>query len=179
MRVQTPAALMDYAIYKWGEPEFILCDRFRLNDLLDWNERHRIPIIPRVTRWSEASEDIRALRKMAKDGPLSVAAEAATLIGASLAVARVKSDDAGSMRLVKRGTNNQSRDDVAAASDVGGWGIRAGAGQVGSRDGCLSAHGQPVIISASSSGSAHGWHLDIPERAGCEQWAHKPRTRRC
>ena len=52
---------------------------------------------------------------MAKDGPLSVAAEAATLIGASLAVARVKSDDAGSMRLVKRGTNNQSRDDVAAA----------------------------------------------------------------
>ena len=44
-----------------------------------------------------------------------MAAEAATLIGASLAVARVKSDDAGSMRLVKRGTNNQSRDDVAAA----------------------------------------------------------------
>ena len=98
-----------------GSGEFILCDRFRLNDLLDWNEQHRIPIIPRVTRWSEASEDIRALRKMAKDGPLSVSAAAATLIGASLAVARVKSDDAGSMRLVKRGTNNQSRDDVAAA----------------------------------------------------------------
>ena len=91
LRVQPPGDLMDFAISRFGEPEFILCDRFRLNDLLDWNERHRIPIIPRVTRWSEASEDIRALRKLAKDGPLSVAAEAATLIGASLAVARVKS----------------------------------------------------------------------------------------
>ena len=115
LRVQPPGDLMDFAIQRFGSPEFILCDRFRLNDLLDWNERHRIPILPRVTRWSEASEDIRALRKLAKDGPLSVSPDAATLIGASLAVARVKSDDAGSMRLVKRGTNNQSRDDVAAA----------------------------------------------------------------
>ena len=115
LRVQPPGDLMDFAVSRFGAPEFILCDRFRLNDLLDWNETHRIPILPRVTRWSEASEDIRALRKLSKDGPLSVSPDAATLIGASLAVARVKSDDAGSMRLVKRGTNNQSRDDVAAA----------------------------------------------------------------
>ena len=66
LRVQPPGDLMDFAISRFGEPEFILCDRFRLNDLLDWNERHRIPILPRVTRWSEASEDIRALRKLAK-----------------------------------------------------------------------------------------------------------------
>ena len=89
--MQPPATLWISRLVHWGEPEFILCDRFRFNDLLDWNEAHRIPILPRVTRWSEASEDIRALRKLAKDGPLSVAAEAATLIGASLAVARVKS----------------------------------------------------------------------------------------
>ena len=69
LRVQPPGDLMDFASSRWGSPEFILCDRFRLNDLLDWNEQHRIPIIPRVTRWSEASEDIRALRKLAKDGP--------------------------------------------------------------------------------------------------------------
>ena len=55
LRVQPPGDLMDFAISRFGEPEFILCDRFRLNDLLDWNERHRIPIIPRVTRWSEAA----------------------------------------------------------------------------------------------------------------------------
>ena len=54
LRVQPPGDLMDFAIQRFGSPEFILCDRFRLNDLLDWNERHRIPIIPRVTRWSEA-----------------------------------------------------------------------------------------------------------------------------
>ena len=42
-------------------------------------------------------------------------AKSGKLIEASLSVAVVKSDDAGSQRLVKAGTNNSSRDDVAAA----------------------------------------------------------------
>ena len=36
------------------------------------------------------------------------------LVAASLSAALVKNDDQGSMRLVKRGTNNTARDDVAA-----------------------------------------------------------------
>ena len=56
-----------------------------------------------MTRWSESSEDIRALRKMAKDGPLSVDPGSAALLEASLAVASVKNDDAGNVRLQKRG----------------------------------------------------------------------------
>ena len=72
-----------------------------------------------MTRWSESSEDIRALRKMAGDGPLAVDPGSAPLLEASLAVAAVKNDDAGNVRLQKRGSNNTSRDDVAAALTLG------------------------------------------------------------
>ena len=71
--------------------------------------------MPRVTRWSEASEDIRAVRKFAADGPLAVEPGSRPLLAASLAAAMVQNDDQGSVRLVKRGTNNTGRDDVAAA----------------------------------------------------------------
>ena len=44
------------------------------------------------------------------------------LIATSLSQAMVKNDDAGNFRLVKRSTNiHCARDDVAAASDPGGW----------------------------------------------------------
>ena len=113
LRVQPPAALVRAVRGAWGAPEIIFCDRFRLPELQD--VVNGTAIVPRVARWSEASEDIRALRKAALDGPLAVAPESRALIAASLAVAMVKSDDQGSVRLAKRGTNNQARDDVAAA----------------------------------------------------------------
>ena len=72
------------------------------------------PLEARVSRWSEASADIRALRRLAKDGPWTVDADSRLLIAASLAAAVVKSDDQGSTRLVKS-ANNTARDDVAAA----------------------------------------------------------------
>ena len=113
LRVQPPAELWRAVRDAWGGPEVIFCDRFRLPELQD--AVNGTPVVPRVARWSEASEDIRALRKAALDGPLAVAPESRSLIAASLAVAMVKSDDQGSVRLSKRGTNNCARDDVAAA----------------------------------------------------------------
>ena len=113
LRVQPVAQLHAAALAEWGQPDCILADRFRLNELRDCVRG--VPLVERVTRWSEASEDIRALRKVAKDGPLSCDPESALLVTASLASAMVKNDDQGSVRLVKRGTNNTGRDDVAAA----------------------------------------------------------------
>ena len=111
-RVPRPEALIGLAL-SW-RPEVIICDRFRLNELEDC--RIPCPVQPRVSRWSEAAEDIRALRAFAGDGPMSVAQRSRALIEASLAVAQVKNDDQGSFRLVKRDTsNNTARDDVAAA----------------------------------------------------------------
>ena len=105
--------LVDFIRERWGTPDCIICDRFRLGELQD--AAGRVPLISRVARYSEQSEDIRALRKMAKDGPLSVAPDSRPLLMASLAVSEVKNDDAGNMKMVKRGSNNTARDDVAAA----------------------------------------------------------------
>lgn len=109
--LRIPPAGMIVDLVKAWRPEAVVSDRRRINELLDAGLR----VTPRVTRWFEAAADIRALRKLALDGKLAVTEEARGLLTASLAAAVVKSDDGGSMRLVKRGTNNQGRDDVAAA----------------------------------------------------------------
>lgn len=113
LRVQPPAALYGAVRATWGAPEVVFCDRFRLGELQD--AINGTPIVPRIARWSEASEDIRATRKLALDGPLACAPKSRPLLTASLAAAMVKPDDAGNVRMVKRGTNNTGRDDVAAA----------------------------------------------------------------
>ena len=70
-----------------------------------------------MQRWSESSFDIRALRKIVRDGPLSVAPESRAIIQASsLSVTTTKEDDgwldpAGK----KRKSMNESRDDISSA----------------------------------------------------------------
>ncbi len=106
-------------------PQTIICDRFRLPELQD--AKPGAPILPRVSRWSDAAADIRALRKVAKDGPLAVDEVSRALLGASLAAAMVKNDDQGNTRLAKRdATNNSARDDVAVALTLaaGAWARR-------------------------------------------------------
>ena len=114
--LQVPPVAMVWAAIQaeWGKPKALISDRFRVKELQD-TVKNGTRIEERVTRWSDAAEDIRALRRGVKDGPLSVAPECRALIEASLSVAMVKNDDAGSVRLIKRGSNNQARDDVAAA----------------------------------------------------------------
>ena len=113
LRVPPASLLVEQITRTWGRPSSLVCDRFRLDDLRD----ARVPcrVESRVTRWSEASYDIRALRKASQDGPFTVAPDSRALLEGSLSVATVKSDDQGSVRLVKRTSNNESRDDVAAA----------------------------------------------------------------
>ena len=117
LRVQPPSALYRAVVEEWGQPELVICDRFRINELSDVVSGTQV--IPRVSRWSESGDDIRALRRLVKDGPLSLEPESRALLAASLSVAMVKSDDGGNVRMVKRGTNNSSRDDVAAAFVLG------------------------------------------------------------
>ena len=113
LRVPPAKALIKLISETWGQPSNLIVDRFRLDDLRDAG----VPcaVTTRVTRWSEASADIRALRAKSKDGPFSIAQCSRSLLAASLAVCTVKNDDQGSTRLVKRDTNNTARDDVASA----------------------------------------------------------------
>lgn len=112
LRVQPPAALIDAILSEWGKPRFIVCDRFRLDELKD--AAKGIRIVGRVSRWSESASDIRSVRKYAKDGPLSCDPKSRLLLKASLSAALVRSDDSGNQRLEKRSANNTARDDVAA-----------------------------------------------------------------
>ena len=114
LRVQPPAQLWDLIRATWGQPQLIVLDRFRLAEFED-AVSNKVKLEPRVSRWSEAAFDIRALRQMALDGPMAVDPDSQALLATSLSTATVKADDAGSFRLVKKGTNNTARDDVAAA----------------------------------------------------------------
>ena len=113
LRVPPVSLLMTLVKQTWGRPSALIADRFRLDDLHDAGVPCRVT--PRVTRWSESSYDIRALRSRTKDGPFAVSPCSRSLLAASLAVCTVRNDDAGSVRIVKKGFNNQARDDVAAA----------------------------------------------------------------
>ena len=99
---------------RWGLPQGIVCDRFQLTALKQ-AVNGEVLIAPRMTRWSESSEDIRALRAGTRDGPFAAEESSRPLLAASLSVARVKNDESGGTRLVKMGFNNTARDDVAAA----------------------------------------------------------------
>ena len=83
----------------------ILCDRFVLGTLRD-AVAGRWPIVPRVTRWSEATEDISAFRRLVADGPLSIAPECR-----ALAVVRSLLGDRG--RATIRGRYASRRSDTA------------------------------------------------------------------
>ena len=112
LRVQPPELLVAAIRAQWGPPRAMVSDRFRVNELID--AAGRAEVLPRRTRWSEATEDIRALRKSARDGPLAVASGSRAILEASLSASFVKVDDAGNARLEKS-TQNVARDDVAAA----------------------------------------------------------------
>ena len=103
LRVQPPSELWRAVRDAWGTPQSVICDRFRLGELQDCVNGP--PVMPRVSRWSEAAFDIRSLRKLAADGPLAVAESSRPLLAASLSVVLVKNDDQGSMRLSKNGSN--------------------------------------------------------------------------
>ena len=114
LRVQPPARLWQAITSTWGLPVRIICDRFRLGELQDVVEG-ATTIEPRVSRWSEAGFDIRALRRLAADGPMGISEDSRAVLATSLSVSQVKNDDQGNTRIAKKGSNNTARDDVAAA----------------------------------------------------------------
>lgn len=110
-RVPRPSTVVD-RIRQW-RPDVLVCDRFRLAELQD--TAPPCPVVPRRLMPSEWTEDIRALRTFASDGPLSVDPAARSLLEAALAVCEVRTDESACTKLIKRGTRNESRDDAAAA----------------------------------------------------------------
>ena len=113
MRVSRPSTLINHLVDVGIDPKVIYCDRFVLGSLKD-AVAGRWQVVPRVTRWSEATEDIAGFRRLVADGPLSIAPECRALARVALSQAVVNSDDQGSVRLAKR-RHGRSRDDVAVS----------------------------------------------------------------
>ena len=61
LRVQPPAQLWEHVISEWGAPGLVVCDRFRIMELVD-AVGNQVRMEPRISRWSDAAFDIRALR---------------------------------------------------------------------------------------------------------------------
>ena len=117
LRVSRPATLIDYLVdEKDIAVETMLCDRFNLGGVQD-AVAGRWPVVPRVVRWSEATEDISSFRRLVADGPLSIAGECRGLARVSLSQASVVTDDQGSARLEKK-RHGRSRDDVAVGATL-------------------------------------------------------------
>ena len=114
LQVQPISLVWETVLNTWGRPRLVIADRFKFKELADVLGP-RVPLESRIPRWSESWADISALRRMAKDGPMAVDHGSRGLLAASLAAAMVENEDGGGVRLVKKGTNNQGRDDVAAA----------------------------------------------------------------
>ena len=97
-------------------PGVVVADYFQAGRLRDAC-RDWCPVATRRTRWSEAAEDVAAFRELARDHGLSCEGSSRRLVGLSLSQARVKYDDSGNARIVKRRAD-ASRDDVAVAASM-------------------------------------------------------------
>ena len=115
-RVSEPETLLAHLVGLGIKPGSIYVDRFNLGRLKD-AVSGRWPIVERVTRWSESTEDVTAFRRLVLDGPLAIAPECRALARVSLSQAVVRGDDQGSVRLLKR-RNSRSRDDVAIGATL-------------------------------------------------------------
>ena len=127
LRVSRPSSLISHLLSVGIVPKAVYCDRFLLGSLKD-AVRGRWPIVPRIVRWSEATEDISAFRKLVADGPMSIVEKCRALATVSLGAATVKSDDQGSCRLEKK-KGNRSRDDVAVAATLAAGALVRAAGR--------------------------------------------------
>lgn len=111
VHMQRVSVLWD-AVKSWS-PALVLCDRFRakeLQDVVGWE----CPVESRAAIWSQASADVRAARKLLKDGPLAVEKDSVAILETALSNAAVCNDQAGNTRLLKD-DNGGARDDAAAA----------------------------------------------------------------
>lgn len=113
VRFARPHILIDHLLHVGIRPAWVICDRFAWGALAD-AVGGRWPVVKRVGRWSEATEDIAGFRQLTADGPLAITPESRRLARLGISEAVVEEDTSGNSRLRKR-RGHRSRDDVAMA----------------------------------------------------------------
>ena len=112
--------LLKWALDEFGAPTGVVCDRWRLSELIDALEAVGISAQTVLTRgmgWKDGSEDVRAFQRAVQEHriktPVSMAARSAFAGAVTIA------DPAGNLKLTKGsegGRRARHKDDLAAAS---------------------------------------------------------------
>lgn len=119
-RVPHVGRFLSRCLDRWGVPAVIVADRWREGELRDGLEAARCPMVPLIVRgqgFKDGGQDVRAFRRAALSGKVSVLKS--LLVRAAIHEARVAMDPAGNAKLAKGGQGKRrlrARDDVAAAA---------------------------------------------------------------
>ena len=114
------AALLRLALVRFGAPDVVAADRWRVADLRDALEKADVPICAFVERgqgFKDGAEDVRTFRRACAEG--KVTPLRSLLIRAACCEAMTVSDEAGNAKLskgVEGGRRLRARDDAAAAA---------------------------------------------------------------
>ena len=114
-RIGDVEGLLRAAMERFGAPDRIAADRWRISELRDALDKAQVPLAGLVARgqgWRDGGQDTRGFIAACLSD--QVRPGRSLLLGASLAEATVAQDPAGNTKLVKR--RSRSRDDAAAAS---------------------------------------------------------------
>ena len=118
-RVPQVADLVERALDLWGNPEAVVCDRWRIPELRDAGERLLSGTVPvaRGQGFKDGSDDVRRFRAAVKVGHV-IPAGPLVLLDSALSGAVVTLDPAGNAKLSKSPghTRCKAPDDVAAAA---------------------------------------------------------------
>ena len=114
-RVSDISILMTSAVTRYGTPELIVCDAWRLAQLKEVLEQIGFPLTSIVTRRmgpKDGGADIRRFRRTCLSG--HVRPETSLLLRSAISEARARLDIAGNMMLDK--SRHRAKDDAAAAA---------------------------------------------------------------
>ncbi len=118
-RTVPPCDLLEAAIKRWGVPDVIVADRWRISELFDAMDQIGldVPFVERGQGFKDGAEDVRRFRTLIVDK--IVRPVPSLLLRAAMAEATVVCDAAGNEKLAKNvegGRRSRGRDDAVAAS---------------------------------------------------------------
>ncbi len=137
-------ALLREVVDRWGVPDVIVSDRWRLGELRQALEAAGMPRTALATRgqgYFDGGADVREFRKQCAS--LAVRPDVSLLLRAAMAEARVQTDAAANAKLAKGsegGRRRRARDDAAAAAILA---VAEGTRRAGTGTGTGDSDGTP------------------------------------
>ena len=115
-----PVVMLDEVVRRWGFPDAIACDRWRVDELRDALDIARFPLVPLFKRgmgFLDGAADVRSFRRACLRSQVTPAQS--LLLRSAMREARTIADPAGNEKLsqgTEGGRRKRARDDAVAAS---------------------------------------------------------------